>query len=414
MIARIVLVLLFIGFWFVLLPTGYPMPRGFLGALMAESVMLGAVLWAIGAVRSERSVDTLHAILLCGELLAHAAMFYFLGGVMWLGAVAFLYGIVYAASFLTWRQAVLFASAVAATFVAVMALDGTGALPHQDYLPQGPERYRDMDYLVPTAVGFIGVLSTITFWMVFLGTELRRERDVAVRAYDELARAQAELKQLYEELELKVEERTRVLAFRAEHDQLTGLLNRGAVTRRCEEVLAQARRDGREVAILIADGDNFKVCNDTIGHAYGDDVLRALADTVRESSRESDFVGRLGGDEFMMVLVSTSVAGAVRYAKRLLKRLDARKRLAEASHPDRPFPTLSVGIAIFPEHGDDVDQLISVADQAMYAAKKGGGNSWGVGVADEVQEIPPAHVSRVSDASPAPIESARLRTKRAS
>ena len=298
-------------------------------------------------MESARSLNVLHAVLLTGELAAHSAMFYFLGGVGWLGCIAFIYGIVYAAVFLSWRQAAFFTACVCAAFVTILVLDANGVLAHQVYLPQGPGRYRDMNFLVPTAVAFIGVMATLTFWMVFLGSELRRERDMAVRAYDELRAAQAALSNLNEELEMKVAERTKVLAFRAERDSLTGLLNRGTVSRRCYEVLAQAGRAGQKVAVIVADGDNFKSCNDTVGHGYGDTVLRSLADTLGDTSRDTDFVGRLGGDEFLVVLPNTATIGAVRYCHRLIRELEIKKRESDAG---LPFPLRRRQAAVLVRH----------------------------------------------------------------
>jgi diguanylate cyclase (GGDEF)-like protein len=128
-------------------------------------------------------------------------------------------------------------------------------------------------------------------------------------------------------------------------------------------VLAQAGRAGQKVAVIVADGDNFKSCNDTVGHGYGDTVLRALADTLRDTSRDADYVGRLGGDEFLVVLPNTATIGAVRYCHRLIRELKVKKR---ESDPGLPFPLLSLGVAVYPEHGLQVDELTRAADRAMY------------------------------------------------
>lgn len=375
--ARLILVALFIGLWFVFLPAGYQMPFPFLLALLAEQLMLIACRAATRRAQTARQADAIHVVLLAGELVAHSVMFYFLGGLSWLGAVAYIYAAMYASIFLTPGQAAFFAVVLCSAFLAVVSLDATGAVPHVEYLPQGPDRYRDPGFLVPTSVSFVGVIATVTFWMVFIGNELRRERDVALASYDELLRTQAELRNLNEELEAKVEERTRVLFYRAEHDNLTGLLNRGAITRRCNEVLASARRSGAPVAVIVGDGDNFKTCNDTGGHAYGDDVIRLIGEAFREVTRESDFVGRMGGDEFLAVLPNTDEAGAIQYCRRLTSRLSLKAHFAT----DRtlPFPTLSLGIAIFPRDGSDTDELVRVADRAMYTAKFEGGGRWLVG-----------------------------------
>jgi diguanylate cyclase (GGDEF)-like protein len=127
----------------------------------------------------------------------------------------------------------------------------------------------------------------------------------------------------------------------------------------------------------VADGDNFKVCNDISGHAYGDEVLRATAECLCQSCRESDVVGRLGGDEFLIVLPDTDVKGALKFCKRLLRQVEERRLSWRLAGPD--LPTVSLGVAVFPDHGSDVDELIRIADRAMYDAKAAGGNRAAVG-----------------------------------
>lgn len=375
--ARLALVLLFISLWVTLLPFGYPMPTGFLIVLVAE---LATILWfrqGLGRIRTSKGLDRSHQALLVCELGFHTAIVYFLGGVSWLGTIAYLYALMYAAVFLSVRQAVAFTAAVAISFLTLVSLDGAGVLPHQVYLPQGPDRYSDPDYLVTTCVAFVGVAATVTFWMVFIGNEMRRERDIALNANTALAQTQTELWVLNQELENKVEERTRVLAYRAEHDQLTGLLNRGSVSRRCQEMIGLTRRGERQLALIVADVDNFKGCNDSGGHAYGDRVLGIMAECLQESCRESDLVGRLGGDEFLIVLPDTSSLGALRYCRRLQRALQQFGR--EWTENTLPFPTLSLGVAVFPTHGQDMEDLVRVADKAMYEAKAEGGARWKLG-----------------------------------
>lgn len=371
------LVALFIGLWLLLVPVGYPMPYGFLFVLLAESGALFAFMFAVARAPDMRSLQRMHFLLLAVELVCHTAMVYYLGGVSWLGCVAYIYALMYASVFLSLPQAAAFTAAVGAAYLAIISLDAAGTIPHQWYLPQGPDRYKDTEFLVTTSLAFVGVLATITFWMVFIGQELRKERDVAIRANHELLKAQEELRILNEELEKKVEERTRTLSWRAEHDILTGLLNRGAISRRSQELLALARRGGRPLCIVVADGDNFKVCNDISGHAYGDEVLRATAECLCQSCRESDVVGRLGGDEFLIVLPDTDVKGALKFCKRLLRQVEERRLSWRLAGPD--LPTVSLGVAVFPDHGSDVDELIRIADRAMYDAKAAGGNRAAVG-----------------------------------
>lgn len=380
--ARLLLVLLFIALWALMLAVRYPMPYGFLIVLVAEAATLAGFLAVLPAARRPLTLDRLHGVLLLCELGFHTAIVYFLGGLSWLGAIAYIYAVMYATVFLSWKQAAAFAAAVAASFLAIVSLDGAGVIPHQWYLPQGPERFRDVEFLVTTCVAFSGVVSTVTFWMVFIGSEVRRERDEAWHAHAKLVKAQQELWRLNQELEKKVEERTRVLAYRAEHDQLTGLLNRGATYRRFRTLLALARRGGRPLAVIVADGDNFKSCNDRGGHGYGDIVLRTLADTLKECVRESDVVGRLGGDEFLVLLADTPEEGAARFCRRVVKAIEARQAgWTLPGRVDLPLPSLSMGIAVYPQHGADVETLLHVADRAMYEAKTEGAGRWRVGEA---------------------------------
>jgi hypothetical protein len=248
--ARLVLVSLFVGLWFLLAVVGYPMPYGFFVVLLAEAAALLAFVSLVAKAGSHRELKLLHYALLGFELVCHTAMVYILGGLSWLGPVAYIYALMYASVFLSLAEAALFTVLVAAVYMALVTLDGTGTIPHQWYLAQGPDRYRDTAFLVTTSVAFVGVLATVTFWMVFIGNEMRRERDVAIKANDELLLAQKDLRELNEELEKKVEERTRALTWRAEHDTLTGLLNRSSIARRCQELLALGRRGGRSLSIV--------------------------------------------------------------------------------------------------------------------------------------------------------------------
>src|SRR3972149_2828253 len=180
--ARLVLVLMFMALWAFLLPLGYPMPAGFIVILVAEALVLAAYRWRLKDVREERALERLHYLLLGLELVFHTGIVYFLGGLSWLGAVAYIYALMYATVFLSPRQAVAFTVAVAAAFITVVSLDGLGVVPHQWYLPQAPDRFRDLGFVVTTTVAFIGVLATVTFWMVFIGSEGRRERGEGWRA----------------------------------------------------------------------------------------------------------------------------------------------------------------------------------------------------------------------------------------
>jgi diguanylate cyclase (GGDEF)-like protein len=374
----LLLVTMFVALWAALLPLGYPMPYGFLIALLAEIGTLLLFQRAVLRAESNDALEKLHISLVLCELVFHTAMVYFLGGVSWLGPIAYLYALLYAVVFFSKQQAAILTVMVAASFIFIVSLDGAGVLPHQWYLPQDADRFENPGFLVPTTIGFVGVVSTVAFWMVFIGNEVRRETEAALRANAELVKAQEELRALNDALERKVEERTQVLAYRAEHDQLTGLLNRGAVQHKCLEMLALARRGGRPLTAIVADADGFKVCNDRGGHEYGDRVLQALATALHLSCRETDFIGRLGGDEFLIVLPDTGESGAVRFCRRALKRLESARREWRGERT-LPLPQISMGIAVYPDHGSDLDDLVRVADTAMYEAKADGGGRCRVG-----------------------------------
>ena len=156
----------------------------------------------------------------------------------------------------------------------------------------------------------------------------------------------------------------------ASHDALTGLLNRRRFEEALEEELAHVRRFGELAAVLALDVDNFKHVNDNHGHAAGDAVLRAIAEALRGRTRATDRVGRLGGDEFGVVLSRSEPADARRVADELLAVIRA-MRIPFADLQLRV--TVSIGVrALGPDEVDHADVLLSEADMAMYDAKERG------------------------------------------
>ncbi|MGX7677827.1 GGDEF domain-containing protein [Jatrophihabitans sp. DSM 45814] len=156
-------------------------------------------------------------------------------------------------------------------------------------------------------------------------------------------------------------------------DQKTGLLN--AVTWRqiVGKELARAERDRQGAAMLIIDMDKFKSVNDTYGHMVGDAVLKAAADALTTELREYDTIGRFGGEEFVALLpdVNPDVLSVI------TERVLARIRALEIQSPDNPDRMLtgfsaSIGVALYPHHGTEVELLLHAADAALYEAKRGG------------------------------------------
>ncbi len=160
----------------------------------------------------------------------------------------------------------------------------------------------------------------------------------------------------------------------AHHDQLTDLPNRVLLSDRLAQALAQARRDRGTLAVMFLDLDKFKPVNDILGHDVGDLLLKEVALRLRTCvPRESDTVSRLGGDEFVILLAQIDKAADAA--------LVARKVLLALSQPFTIGPhaidiSTSIGIAAYPQHGEDVSQLLKSADIAMYYAKNDGRNCY--------------------------------------
>lgn len=224
--------------------------------------------------------------------------------------------------------------------------------------PDFDSAYRsDQSNVIQVAGVLLSALLALICWQMLAGRSLAMA--LAVEMTDELR---------------KSEERARHLA---QHDSLTGLSNRALFFDRLSQALSLGRRDGTPLALMFIDLDSFKSANDDFGHDIGDALLRAVATRMHEAVRESDTVGRFGGDEFVVLLpVIKSKDDALRVATKIRDVL---------AHPftlggHLISTSASIGVAIFPDHGDDEISLNKSADQAMYRAKDGGGNriEWAV------------------------------------
>ncbi|SEL39579.1 bifunctional diguanylate cyclase/phosphodiesterase [Nitrosovibrio tenuis] len=163
------------------------------------------------------------------------------------------------------------------------------------------------------------------------------------------------------------------LAWLADHDPLTDLFNRRRFQEELEQMLNLAARYKHSGALLFFDLDQFKYINDTSGHQAGDALLKMVARMLLSSIRNVDILGRLGGDEFAVILPQTTAEGAIEVAKNALACLSQGK----ISVNGRTHKALaSIGIALFPEHGNNVHDLLAAADLAMYQAKEAGRGGW--------------------------------------
>jgi len=184
------------------------------------------------------------------------------------------------------------------------------------------------------------------------------------------ARVQVGLRVL--DLESGLVEAREKLRFKASHDALTSIWNRGAIIEQLERELSRSRRDSSSVGILLADVDHFKEINDTRGHLVGDEVLRAVTGRLKSEVRSYDGVGRYGGEEFLIVLPGCDNAKLTAKAEQLVKIVE-RSSIETSTGPARV--TMSIGgIATGDCPHAEVKSLLRAADTALYRAKMAGRN----------------------------------------
>jgi len=179
--------------------------------------------------------------------------------------------------------------------------------------------------------------------------------------------AMLRIKRLTDEIALA----NRKLAELATTDSLTGLLNRRAIYEHLDREFHRSQRYGNPFAVLLLDIDHFKQVNDNHGHAVGDRVLEMVGGILRETVRQTDFVSRYGGEEFLVLAPETPRVNAMVLAERVRARVESTSRAADAL----PTVTVSIGLAV----SDQVDvrqceELVQLADVALYEAKDGGRN----------------------------------------
>jgi diguanylate cyclase (GGDEF)-like protein/PAS domain S-box-containing protein len=154
-------------------------------------------------------------------------------------------------------------------------------------------------------------------------------------------------------------------------DRLTGLNNRGYWEECLQHEYARHRRYQSMAALVMFDIDHFKAVNDTFGHPAGDKVIQAVAEVIREQIRDTDYAGRYGGEEFVVLMPDIDTSGAIVFAERLRLRIES----LVVTYEKQAIPfTISLGVADLSFPTDDHKQLIERADQALYASKKGGRN----------------------------------------
>ena len=190
-------------------------------------------------------------------------------------------------------------------------------------------------------------------------------QDTLVRTADLISQALTEI-----DLKQLLQARESEQAHLARHDALTGLANRLALEQHLPHAMARARRGGHQLAIGVLDLDDFKPVNDTYGHAAGDRLLQQLGTRLQAQLRESDLLARLGGDEFVLVLDELDAHHPRQVLATVLARLHrAVEQPFELGPGVQAEVGMSMGLALYPEHGEEPDTLLRQADAALYAAK---------------------------------------------
>ena len=172
----------------------------------------------------------------------------------------------------------------------------------------------------------------------------------------------------YRRAQVRERDAQRRIEHLAHNDLVTGLPNRALLADRLVQEISRARRGSTGFAVLLFDLDGFKAVNDTWGHAAGDKVLAMVGERARKCVRASDTVGRLGGDEFLAILPQANREGALAVAQKIIESLREPYPLGAAA----ARLGASVGISLYPEHGEEAEQLRRAADAALYRAKREG------------------------------------------
>ena len=156
-------------------------------------------------------------------------------------------------------------------------------------------------------------------------------------------------------------------------DPLTGLYNRRFLEEYASKWMAMARRKGLPLGFLMMDLDHFKSFNDIYGHEVGDRILRQFSRTITQATRETNLAARFGGEEFVVLLPDTDAKTCLMVAERIRKAVE---HMTVPSSSDKPLPqiTVSLGVAVYPEHGETLEEVLQASDKALYESKREGRN----------------------------------------
>ncbi|MGC8813154.1 diguanylate cyclase [Dictyoglomus sp.] len=159
-------------------------------------------------------------------------------------------------------------------------------------------------------------------------------------------------------------------------DPLTQLFNRRYIEEELRKEIERSKRYSRPLSVMVLDLDNFKIINDILGHQYGDEVLKKIGENLKKSCRKVDTVGRFGGDEFVIILPETNLEKSIKVANKIIKNLE--KMEIKFPKGEKIYISISIGIASYPETSKDPEKILSLADSAMYNAKRLGGKQYSI------------------------------------
>ncbi len=199
-------------------------------------------------------------------------------------------------------------------------------------------------------------------------TERKRSEQALLEATDALARANATLEQKVAERTAELARANQDLRELARRDALTGLPNRLAGNERLHDEFIRMKRTRKAYGVLMMDIDHFKEINDTFGHTVGDEVLRHVSKVLRGALRESDFIARIGGEEFLAILPNADSAGALLVGDKV------RRAVQNAPAPTNRELTISIGMALADIEHESPDIAVRMADRGLYEAKRSGRN----------------------------------------
>ena len=195
---------------------------------------------------------------------------------------------------------------------------------------------------------------------------------------EDLRRKDKELSRMNEHLEKTVQQRTSELREVNERlsqlamvDPLTKVYNRRAFFAKFAEEVERSRRYRHTLCVIMIDVDHFKTFNDMEGHLYGDEALRKVAQTITTNLRKTDTLGRYGGEEFILLMPETKMDDAVEICNRLRETIET---TPFQGREEPAYLTVSMGVAGFPEQGEEIEVLVEAADRALYQAKEFGRN----------------------------------------